>query len=72
VRHELVEWRADQLPCDPAGGRPRRALENDTRILGPEILEREHSSPRSTARPGLEDSDPLLQEHVARIRGEIA
>ena len=51
VRRELVEWLADQLPDEPAGGRLRRALVNDTRIVGLEVAEREQDPPRWTIRP---------------------
>jgi hypothetical protein len=69
VRRELVEWIADQLQ-DPAGDRLRRALDNDTRILGLEIDERE-AIPAALDDPpqGLEElRATLLQEHVGRVR----
>lgn len=41
VRRESVVWLADQLDDDAAGDWLRRALANDTRILGLEVAERE-------------------------------
>jgi hypothetical protein len=74
LRRELVRWIADQLADDTAGDTLRRVLENDTRILGLEVAERE------TILRVLEDPPPgltelratLFQEHMARTRGEVA
>jgi hypothetical protein len=74
VRRELVEWIAAEVPDDPAGDRLRRALDNDTRILGLENEDRERLLRALEDCPdGLgELRSALLQEHVARIRGEMA
>jgi hypothetical protein len=74
VRRELVRWIADQLPDDPAGRRLRRALDNDTRILGLEVDEREQILAVLDDPPaGLEElRATLLQEHVGRLRDGLA
>lgn len=70
VRRELVGWIADRLQGDPAGDRLRRALENDTKVLGLEIEERETILWTLDDPPaGLAELRAvLLQEHVARVR----
>lgn len=59
---ELVKWLADQSADDPAGQRLRRALEDDTRILGLEVDEREEIL------AALDDPPDGLAEHVGRVR----
>ena len=70
VRRKLVEWLADRVGDDPAGERLRRALDNDTRILGLEIVEREQILAALEDPPvGLEElRGVLLPEHVGRVR----
>jgi hypothetical protein len=70
VRRELVGWLAAQLEDDPAGDRLRSALDNDTRILGLEVAERETILRVLEDPPaGLEElRGVLLEEHVARKR----
>jgi hypothetical protein len=66
VRRELVEWLAGQLPDDPAGDRLRRALDNDTRILGLEIEERETILTGWTTRPpGSRSSEPCFSPSMS-------
>jgi hypothetical protein len=74
VRRELVEWIADQLQDHPAGNRLRRALDNDTRILGLEVIERETILRALDDPPaGLEELRAvLLREHVGRVREGLA
>jgi hypothetical protein len=70
VRRERVEWIADRLKDEPAGDRLQRALDNETRILGLEIVEREQILAALDDPPaGLEELRAvLIEEHVGRKR----
>ena len=74
VPRELVAWIAAQLDGTPAGDRLTAALDNETRVLGLDVLEREAVLGALEAPPaGLEELRAvLLQEHVQRVRGEMA
>jgi hypothetical protein len=61
VRRGLVEWLAERLDDDPSGDRLRRALDNDIRIVGLEVAERE------TILRALDDPPSGLEELRATL-----